>query len=155
MSVTKPASGSWPTYPDDVGEVARPVVAGVPAVDDHPAVQGAAGEVRDQPVQGAQQRGLAGPGPADHEDQLALGDAQVHARRAPARRRRRTSRRPGAARSRRHLHPVGRPAVADGAGPLGDAASGSGGARKAGSAPTRMPATVSSGTGGRSVTLAR
>ena len=60
--MTNPASGSWPTIADDVGEVARPVGAGVAAVDDDPAVQRAAGEVRDEPVEGAQQGGLAGAG---------------------------------------------------------------------------------------------
>ena len=48
-----------PDVPDDVGEVARPVLAGVAAGDGHPAGQQPAGEVRHQPVDGAQQRRLA------------------------------------------------------------------------------------------------
>ena len=42
--------------PDEVGEVARAVAAGVASVDADPAVQGATGEVRDETVDAAQQR---------------------------------------------------------------------------------------------------
>jgi hypothetical protein len=50
---------------------------GVATGDGHPSVQGATREVRDEPVEGPQQRGLARPGPAHDEAQLALLDVQV------------------------------------------------------------------------------
>ena len=72
---------------DHVGEFARLVGAGVAAGDGHPAAQGAAGEVRDQAADRAEERGLADPGGADQQ--------------APARPRGRSGRRPGR-RARRH-----------------------------------------------------
>ena len=126
---------------DHVGEVARPVGGGVPAVDDDPAGQGAAGEVRHQAVDGAQQRRLAGAGAAHRPAQLALGDGQVDAGEHRRRRRRRTSRSRGRARS-------SRPPPSE-AGPVGsgvDAAAAARAPRAA--APTRMPRQASGGTGG-------
>ena len=64
---------------DDIGEFARLVGAGVPAGDRDPAAQGAAGEVRYETGDGAQQRRLADPGRADEQAQFALGDGQVDA----------------------------------------------------------------------------
>ena len=137
-----------PDVADDVGEVAGTVLAGVPAVDDDAAGEGAAGEVRHQPVDGAQQRGLAGPGAADHEDQLALGDGEVDV----------VEHRPG-----RVGEPDAGPLERDHAATFSVGASwglpgrttGSGGARKAGSIATRMPAQAITGTGGTMVTEAR
>ena len=63
--------------PDEVGELARRVRTGVAPVDEHPAAQGAAGEVRDQAVDRAEQGRLAGAGGADRDAQLALGHDQV------------------------------------------------------------------------------
>ena len=59
---------------DEVGEVAGAVGAGVPPVDEHRAATAAAAEVRDQPVDAAQQRRLAAAGRPDDEDQLSLVD---------------------------------------------------------------------------------
>ena len=53
------------------------MVAGVPAGHAEPAGEGSAGEMGHQAVDGAQQRGFAGPGTADHQAQLALVDLQV------------------------------------------------------------------------------
>lgn len=50
----------------------RDDTSGVPAVDGHRAVEGAAGEVRDEPVDRAEEGGLAGPGVADDQAQFAL-----------------------------------------------------------------------------------
>ena len=74
---------------DDVGEVARAVGAGVAPVDDDAPGEVAAGEVRDEAVDGAEQRRLPGAGAADHEAQLALVDREVDVAQAWARRRRR------------------------------------------------------------------
>ncbi|CAM5524448.1 hypothetical protein SVIOM74S_00962 [Streptomyces violarus] len=64
---------------DDVGEFARLVGAGVAARDRDPAPQGAAGEVRDEPADRAQDGGLADTGRAGEEDQFALRDLEVDA----------------------------------------------------------------------------
>ncbi len=64
---------------DDIGQFARRVGAGVPAVDGDPAAQGAAGEMRDEPADGLEQGGLADAGGADQQAQLALGNGQVDA----------------------------------------------------------------------------
>ena len=66
-----------PDHADDVGEVAGRMGAGVAAVDDHPAGEVPAGEVRHEPVDRAEQRRLAGAGRADDHAQLALGDLEV------------------------------------------------------------------------------
>ena len=62
---------------DDVGQLARRMVAGVAAVDRHGPGQQTAGEVRHQAVDGSQQRRLARAGAADDEAELALGDREV------------------------------------------------------------------------------
>ena len=63
---------------DDGREVARSVLRRVEPVDGDRPGQGAAAEVRDEAVDGAQQRRLAAAGGADHEDELALGDLERH-----------------------------------------------------------------------------
>ena len=65
-----------PDDPHDVGELARRVRRGVASVDDDPAGQRAAGEVRDQAVDRPEQRRLAGAGAPDDEAELALLDVQ-------------------------------------------------------------------------------
>lgn len=50
----------------------------VAAVDEDAAVQGAAGEVRDEPVDGTEEGGLADAGVADDEAELAFLDGEVH-----------------------------------------------------------------------------
>ena len=77
--MTKPASGSWPTTPTTSARSRGRCVAGVAAGDGDPAGQRAAGEVRHQAVDGAQQRRLARAGAADDQAQLALGHVQVDA----------------------------------------------------------------------------
>ena len=62
---------------DDVGELARRMRARVATVDEHAAREVAAGEVRDQPVDRAEQRRLADARPADDEHELAFGDREV------------------------------------------------------------------------------
>ena len=66
-----------PDHADHVGQVAGRVVAGVAAVDDDPPGQVAAGEVRHQPVDRAEQRRLPRPGRPDDDAQLALGHREV------------------------------------------------------------------------------
>ena len=66
-----------PDDADDVGEVAGLVCGGVAAGDTDPALQSPAGEVRHEPVDRPQQGGLAGPGAAHDERELALLDRQV------------------------------------------------------------------------------
>ena len=76
--------------PDDVGQLARRMRPGVAAIDGHRAGQRAAGEVGDQPVDGAEERGLARTGRPDDEAELALLDPDAHVaqdRRGPNRRR--------------------------------------------------------------------
>jgi hypothetical protein len=75
----EPGQRVLPDEADHVREVPRPVVPGVPTVDEHPAGQGAPGEVRHQTVEHPQQGGLAGAGPAHHQRELALGHRQAHA----------------------------------------------------------------------------
>ena len=69
---------------DDIGEFARLVRAGVAAGDGDPAAQGAAGEVRDEARDRAQQGGLADTGRADQQAQFALGDPRSSPRKAAA-----------------------------------------------------------------------
>ena len=75
---------------DDVGELARRMGRGVAAVDGDAAVEDAAGEVRDEAVDRAEQRRLSRAGPTDDQAELALVDQQDHVaqhRRAARRRR--------------------------------------------------------------------
>ncbi len=72
----EPGQRVLPHHAHHVGEFARRMVRGVPPVDRHPAVQGTAGEVRHQAVHGAQERRLAGAGPAHHQAQLTFRDRQ-------------------------------------------------------------------------------
>ena len=58
----------------DVGELAWRMGARVAPVDGDPAAQLAAGEVRDQTVDRAEQRRLPASGGADHHAELAGGD---------------------------------------------------------------------------------
>jgi hypothetical protein len=78
----EPGQRILPDDPDDVGELARRVLCGRPAVDGDPAGQRSAGEVRNQAVDGPEQRRLARPGAPDDEAQLALvhvqGDVAQH-----------------------------------------------------------------------------
>lgn len=60
-----------------IGEFTRRMVRGVTAVDRDPPVQGAAGEVRHQAVDGAEQRRLADPGVPDDQTQLTLVHRQT------------------------------------------------------------------------------
>ena len=77
MSVTKPAAGFWPTYPIACARSRGGVVHDADAVEQHVAVERAAGEARHQPGDDAEQRGLADPGRAGDQHQLALVDDQV------------------------------------------------------------------------------
>ncbi len=54
------------------------MVGGVAAVDEDAAVEGAAGEVRDESVDGAEEGGLADAGVADDQAQFAFLDGEVH-----------------------------------------------------------------------------
>ena len=65
---------------DDVGELARRVQPRVAAGDRDPPGERAAGEVRDQAVDAAQQRRLAAAGATHDQHQLALGHVQVDVR---------------------------------------------------------------------------
>ncbi len=62
---------------DQVGEFARPVLAGVPAADGDPAVQHPAGEVRHQAADRPQQGGLAGARRPHQQAEFTLGDGEV------------------------------------------------------------------------------
>ena len=62
---------------DHIGELARRVCTGVVARDGHTAAQLTAGEMRDQPVHGAEQGRLAGSGGADNETEFARRDLEV------------------------------------------------------------------------------
>src|ERR1035437_5812886 len=64
---------------DDVREVTRTVGACVTTVDGDPPAEGAPDEMRNQPVDAAEQGGLAASGGPHNENQLALFDVQVHA----------------------------------------------------------------------------
>ena len=77
-------------------------VAGVPPVHQYPARQGAAGEVRDQPVDRPQQGRLAGAGPADRPGPARPPGTLKSRPAGPARLRRRTSLSPGRTRSCGH-----------------------------------------------------
>ena len=73
------AAGEWilGQHAHDVGELARRVRARIAAVDRHASAEHAAGEVRHQTVDRAEQGRLAGSGAADHHAQLARGNRQV------------------------------------------------------------------------------
>ena len=62
----------------DVRELARRVVRGVATVDDHSTGERAAGEVRDEPVDGPEEARLATAGAPDHQAQLPLLDGEAH-----------------------------------------------------------------------------
>ena len=64
-------------HADHVGEIAGPVVAGVVPVDGDAPGEGAAGEVGNQSVDGAQECRLARAGATDDEAELALDDVHV------------------------------------------------------------------------------
>ena len=133
--------------PDHVGEFARRKPGRVPAVHQDPARQRAAGEVRHEAVDGAEQRGLAAAGRADHQAQLAFvdpqGDVGQHGRGGvvvldtdPVE-------------LDHELTPVGRASNAgSGAGGLDGAEISGGGAATAATAATRMAAAGSSGSVG-------
>ena len=74
---------------DDIGELAGRMGRGVAAVDGDPALEDAAGEVRDEPVDRAEQRRLPGARAADDQAELAFVDPQRRRRAAPAPARRR------------------------------------------------------------------
>ena len=61
-------------HPDHVGQLTGRVGPGVPPVHGHPPGQGPAGEVGHEPVDGAEQGGLAHAGASHHQGQLALVD---------------------------------------------------------------------------------
>ncbi len=65
-------------HADHIREFARRVCAGVTSVDAHPSRQPTAGEVRDEAVDGTEQRRLAAAGAADDDTQLALGNVHGH-----------------------------------------------------------------------------
>ena len=56
-----------PDYPNNVGQFAGAVGAGVAPGDDHGAVEAPAAEVRDDPVESPQQRRFAGAGAPDDQ----------------------------------------------------------------------------------------
>src|SRR5207244_11225084 len=60
-----------------VGELARRCGCGRASVDENLAAQGAACEVRDEPVDAAQQRRLARAGATNHQAELAFGYVEV------------------------------------------------------------------------------
>ncbi len=64
---------------DHVGQFARLVGTRVAARDRHPAAQGAAGEVRDEPAHRAEHGRLADAGRADEKDEFPLRHLEVHA----------------------------------------------------------------------------
>ena len=66
-----------PDVPDRVGAVAGRHAHDAGAVEQHVAVQGAAGEARDQPGDDAEQGRLPDPGGPGHQHQLALLDDEV------------------------------------------------------------------------------
>ena len=61
-----------------VGQLARWVLGGVATVDDHSTGEGAAREVRDEAVDGAEEARLSAAGAADDEAELALLDGEGH-----------------------------------------------------------------------------
>jgi hypothetical protein len=61
----------------DIGEVAGPVGTGIAPVYSHDPRQGTPREVRNEPIDSTEERGLPHPRRPDHQCQFSLGDVQV------------------------------------------------------------------------------
>ncbi len=73
----EPGERVLPHHADQAGQVAGAMGRGVPAEEADPAVEPAAGEVRDRAVDEPEQRRLPRPGATDDEGELALVDLEV------------------------------------------------------------------------------
>lgn len=65
-------------HPNHVGQLPGRTCPSLAPVDQDPSGHGAAGEVGDQTVDGAEERGFAHPGASHHQSQLTFIDAQAY-----------------------------------------------------------------------------